>query len=178
MRSIKFNLSTATASGWDGAITLTESYLTENLKADQLLERLPEDFSGDRRASCQSLFLGALRHGHRVQHALQPMLRQKPRAMIEAIFLVECGGHQANLQCCGGGAGGTGTARDCREAQARARALHRQFLEAYGLDEARFPLLKLNPADWHAPFSVDHGGGQAAMQWDELEALVRKGAKG
>jgi len=88
MRSIKFNLSTATATGWDGAITLTESYLTENLKADQLLERLPEDFSGDRRSSCQSLFLGALRHGHRVQHALQPMRRQKPRAMIEAIFLV------------------------------------------------------------------------------------------
>ena len=104
-------------------------------------------------------------------------IRNLPRS-VEAIFLVECGGHQANLQCCGGGAGGTGTARDCREAQARARALHRQFLEAYGLDEARFPLLKLNPADWHAPFSVDHGGGQAAMQWDELEALVRKGAKG
>ena len=88
MRSIKFNLSTANASAWDGAVTLTEAYLTENLKANQLLERLPEGFSGERRATCQSLFLGALRHGHRVQHALQPFIRQKPRALIEAIFLV------------------------------------------------------------------------------------------
>jgi 16S rRNA (cytosine967-C5)-methyltransferase len=88
MRSIKLNLSKSTATGWDGAVILTEIYLTENLKADQLLERLPETFTGDRRSTCQSLFLGALRHGHRVQHALQPFIRQKPRAMIEAIFLV------------------------------------------------------------------------------------------
>lgn len=88
MRSIKLNLSTPTASGWDGAVTLTEAYLTENLKANQLLDRLPDTFTGDRRASCQSLFLGALRYGHRVQHALQPFIRQKPRALIEAIFLV------------------------------------------------------------------------------------------
>lgn len=88
MRSIKFNLSTANASAWDGAVALTEAYLTENLKANQLLELLPDTFTGDRRATCQSLFLGALRHGHRVQHALQPFIRQKPRALIEAIFLV------------------------------------------------------------------------------------------
>jgi 16S rRNA (cytosine967-C5)-methyltransferase len=88
MRSIKFNLSAPGASAWDGAVTLTEAYLTENLKANQLLERLPDTFTGDRRSTCQSLFLGALRHGHRVQHALQPFIRQKPRALIEAIFLV------------------------------------------------------------------------------------------
>jgi 16S rRNA (cytosine967-C5)-methyltransferase len=92
MRSIKLNLSKSTATGWDGAVALTEAYLTENLKADQLLERLPEAFTGERRSSCQSLFLGALRHGHRVQNALQPFIRQKPRAMIEAIFLVA--GHE------------------------------------------------------------------------------------
>jgi 16S rRNA (cytosine967-C5)-methyltransferase len=88
MRSIKFNLSTPASTAWDAAVTLTEAYLTENLKANQLLERLPEAFSGERRATCQSLFLGALRHGHRVQHALQPFIRQKPRAGIEAIFLI------------------------------------------------------------------------------------------
>lgn len=88
MRSIKFNLSATNASAWDGAVTLTEAYLTEKLKANQLLDRLPEGFSGERRATCQSLFLGALRHGQRVQHALQPFIRQKPRALIEAIFLV------------------------------------------------------------------------------------------
>ena len=76
MRSIKFNLSAANASAWDGAVTLTEAYLTENLKANQLLERLPEGFTGERRATCQSLFLGALRHGQRVQQALQPFLRR------------------------------------------------------------------------------------------------------
>lgn len=44
MRSIKFNLSTANATAWDAAVTLTEAYLTENTKANQLLERLPEGF--------------------------------------------------------------------------------------------------------------------------------------
>lgn len=88
MRSIKFNLSASDASAWDGAVALTEAYLTENLKANQLLEQLPEGFSGERRATCQSLFLGALRHGQRVQHALKTFIKQRPRAKIEAIFLV------------------------------------------------------------------------------------------
>ena len=88
MRSIKFNLSTSTASGWEAAVSLTEAYLGGQQKANQLLESLPKSFSGERRAACQSLFLGALRHGHRVQHALQPFLRQQPRARVEAIFLV------------------------------------------------------------------------------------------
>jgi 16S rRNA (cytosine967-C5)-methyltransferase len=88
MRSIKFNLSAPNVSAWDGAVALTEAYLSENLKANQLLERLPEGFSGERRATCQSLFLGALRHGQRVQNALQPFIKQRPRALVEAIFLV------------------------------------------------------------------------------------------
>ena len=88
MRSIKFTLSQGTQSGWDAAVQLTEAYLSGNQKADQLLEQLPEDFSGDKRSTCQSLFLGALRHGHRTRHALQPMLRKMPRPIVEAIFLV------------------------------------------------------------------------------------------
>jgi len=67
---------------------LVESYLSENLKANQLLDRLPAAFSGERRSICQSLFLGALRHGHRVEYALKPLLRKKPRPLVQAILLV------------------------------------------------------------------------------------------
>lgn len=88
MRSIKFTLSKAAQSGWDAAVLLTEAYLSGNQKTDQLLEQLPEDFTGDRRRTCQSLFLGALRHGHRTGHALKPMLRKAPRPLVEAVLLV------------------------------------------------------------------------------------------
>ncbi len=88
MRSIKLILSKQSATGWDGAVVLLEGYLSESLKANQLLERLPDSFLGERRAICQSLFLGALRHGHRVEHALKPLLRKRPRPRVEAILLV------------------------------------------------------------------------------------------
>jgi len=88
MRSIKLALSKQTATGWDGAVLLTEAYLSGNRKANQLLEQLPEIFLGERRAICQSLFLGALRHGHRTRQALQAYLRKPPKPRIEAIFLV------------------------------------------------------------------------------------------
>jgi 16S rRNA (cytosine967-C5)-methyltransferase len=88
MRSIKLNLSKQSSTGWDGAVVLVEGYFTGNLKANQLLERLPDSFSGERRAICQSLFLGALRHGHRVQAALKPLLRKQPRSLVQAILLV------------------------------------------------------------------------------------------
>ena len=42
MRSIKFNLSKKNLSAWDAAVTLTEAYLTNECKADQLLEELNE----------------------------------------------------------------------------------------------------------------------------------------
>ncbi|MGJ8651650.1 MAG: RsmB/NOP family class I SAM-dependent RNA methyltransferase [Opitutaceae bacterium] len=88
MRSIKLNLSKPSATGWDGAVCLVESYFSENLKANQLLERLPNSFSGEKRAICQSLFLGALRHGHRVEAGLKPLLRKSPRSLVRAILLV------------------------------------------------------------------------------------------
>lgn len=88
MRSIKFEISNPSASAWDLAVALTEAYLREGCKADELLDRLPDSISGQRRASCQSLFLGALRHGHRTRAALKPMLRKSPRPMVEAVFLV------------------------------------------------------------------------------------------
>lgn len=88
MRSIKLILSKSAATGWDGAVILLESYFSENLKANQLLDRLPHSFQGERRAICQSLFLGALRHGHSVEHALRPLLRKRPRSRVMAILLV------------------------------------------------------------------------------------------
>lgn len=88
MRSIKFEISNPSASAWDCAVALTEAYLSQNCKADELLDRLPDSISGQRRASCQSLFLGALRHGHRTRAALKPMLRKAPRPTVEAVFLV------------------------------------------------------------------------------------------
>jgi len=88
MRSIKFSLSGKSVTGWDAAVHLTEAYLTGDRKADQLLEELPDNFIGDRRAACQSLFLGALRHGHRTRAALKELLRKKAKPGVEAILLV------------------------------------------------------------------------------------------
>ena len=51
-------------------------------------------------------------------------------------------------------ADGHGPAGSCHEAKATAIAAHRAFLQAFRLDERRFPLLKLRPADWKAPFVI------------------------
>lgn len=88
MRSTKFSRSQKPATAWTAAVQLTEAYLRGRQKADQLLDGLPEDFTGKRRASCQSLFLGALRHGHRTQTALKGLVRKKTKPAVEAIFLV------------------------------------------------------------------------------------------
>ncbi len=88
MRSIKLNLSSKSIMGWDAAVYLVEAYLIGDQKADQLLDQLPENFVGERRAACQSLFLGALRHGHRTRAALQGLLRKKTKYSVEAILLV------------------------------------------------------------------------------------------
>lgn len=88
MRSIKFSLSRKSATGWDAAVLLTEAYLAGDRKADQLLDELPEDFIGDRRATCQSLFLGALRHGHRTRAAFEGLIRKRTKPEVEAIILV------------------------------------------------------------------------------------------
>ena len=88
MRSIKLSLSSKSIMGWDAAVYLVEAYLIGGQKADQLLDQLPENFVGERRAACQSLFLGALRHGHRTRAALQGLLRKKTKYSVEAILLV------------------------------------------------------------------------------------------
>ena len=88
MRSIKLSLSSKSIKGWDAAVYLVEAYLIGGQKADQLLDQLPENFVGERRAACQSLFLGALRHGHRTRAALEGLLRKKTKYSVEAILLV------------------------------------------------------------------------------------------
>jgi len=81
-------LSQGPVNGWDAAIGLTEGYLAAKDKADRLLELLPPDFIGRQRARCQSLFLGALRHGQRARYAYRPLMRRVPRPRLEAILLV------------------------------------------------------------------------------------------
>ncbi|WP_269526731.1 RsmB/NOP family class I SAM-dependent RNA methyltransferase [Coraliomargarita parva] len=88
MRSVKFALSSKNATAWGAAVLLTSAYLAENKKANQLLAELPDSFVGERRAVCQSLFLGALRHGFRVRAALNPFVRRAPRPELEAVLLV------------------------------------------------------------------------------------------
>ena len=88
MRSIKFNLTTTNLGAWEQASKLTENYLGRYVKANQLLDALPESFSGPQRSGCQALFLGALRHGHRIRAVLKPFLKRRPRAIVEAILFV------------------------------------------------------------------------------------------
>lgn len=88
MRSPKFNISVKSTSGWEAAVLLTEAYFGGGQKADQLLEALPDDFTGPQRATCQSLFLGALRFGHRTQAALKNLLRKKAKPRVQAILFV------------------------------------------------------------------------------------------
>ena len=88
MRSIKFEISSKAESGWVYAVLLTENYLSGSRKADELLGELPPEIAGQTRSSAQSLFLGALRHGHRIRKALKPLLRKAPRPIVEAVLLV------------------------------------------------------------------------------------------
>ncbi|NBB79452.1 MAG: RNA methyltransferase [Verrucomicrobia bacterium] len=88
MRSPKFNISVKSTSGWEAAVLVTERYFCGNQKADQLLDALPADFTGGQRATCQSLFLGALRFGHRTEAALKGLVRKKTKSYIRAILLV------------------------------------------------------------------------------------------
>lgn len=96
MRSLKFDISSPTTSAWLIATDLTVRYLTSSTKADQLLERLPEDLNGRKRSTCQALFLGALRNGHRTKALLERFLKAQPRAEIQAIFLVT--GHELHSE--------------------------------------------------------------------------------
>ena len=88
MRSIKLSLSSKSTTGWDAAVYLVQAYLIGEQKTDQLLDQLPENFTGERRAACQSLFLGALRHGHKTRAALRKLLRKKSKSSVEAVLLV------------------------------------------------------------------------------------------
>ena len=76
-------------------------------------------------------------------------LRNLPRS-VEAIFYLECQEGEANTQY--SGADGRGPAKTCAEAQKRAIAAHRKYLETYGLDSHAFPMLKLTTTEWSAPF--------------------------
>ena len=65
-----------------------QQYLTEPLKANQLLEKLPENFTGERRANSQRLFLGALRYGHQIQAAIASLAKKRIKTNVRSILLV------------------------------------------------------------------------------------------
>ena len=88
MRSIKFNLSKIPHSSWDAAVELCAIYLDRPQKANELLDQLPKSFPSNARSSCQYLFLGALRHGHRTRSVLKQHLRKRPHPRTEAVLLV------------------------------------------------------------------------------------------
>ena len=88
MRSIKFNLNKTSVSPWDAAVVLLEHYLSQQIKSSQVLEQLPASFKGDRRAQCQSYFLHALRHGHKVTAAMAPLFKKAPRARVQSILML------------------------------------------------------------------------------------------
>ena len=88
MRSIKFNLSKVPHSAWDLAVELCAIYLDRPQKANELLDQLPKNLSSNTRSSCQYLFLGALRNGHRARSILKPYLRKQPHSLTEAVLLV------------------------------------------------------------------------------------------
>lgn len=88
MRSIKFNKSISSLGSWNAAVRLMAVYLESPCKADSLLESLPFPAGSSERARAQSLFLGALRHGHRTMHLLDQLIKKKPRPLTEAILLI------------------------------------------------------------------------------------------
>jgi hypothetical protein len=65
---------------------------------------------------------------------------------IEAMFLVDCTPHQRNTPY--------SASKTCEQAHRNARAVHTKVLAEYSLSEASFPLLRLSPEDWDAPFSA------------------------
>jgi len=88
MKRIKLPTPHPPSPGWDCAALVMARYLAANRKADELLEALPNDLLEADRRSCQSLFMGALRHGPRLRDALRPLRRKPPRPRLEAILLV------------------------------------------------------------------------------------------
>lgn len=88
MRRIKLHGINKARTAWSAAAILVEAYLATPEKASSLLNQLPDTLPAATRSTCQALFLGALRHGHRTRHALRPFLRKQPRPAAEAPLLL------------------------------------------------------------------------------------------
>lgn len=79
-----------------------------------------------------------------------PWIANLPES-VEAVFAVDCTDADAQLHY--GAADGGSTAQSCSEARKAAAAMHERFLQTYGLSAAEFPLLRLRPDNWKAPFA-------------------------
>ena len=69
---------------------------------------------------------------------------------VEAIFMIDCKAGDVNTLYTA--ADGHGTSKSCEAAKTRAIAMHRSYLQEYGLDARSFPLLKLRTTEWSKPF--------------------------
>ena len=92
MRSINFSKLKSSLTGWNAAAYLLTEYLRSPQKADGLLDALPFPDGSSARAQAQSLFLGAIRQGHRTRSMLHNFLKKTPRPEVQAIFLIA--GHE------------------------------------------------------------------------------------
>ena len=92
MRSINFSKLKSSLTGWNAAAYLLTEYLRSPEKADGLLDALPFPDGSSARAQAQSLFLGAIRQGHRTRSTLHNFLKKTPRPEVQAIFLIA--GHE------------------------------------------------------------------------------------
>ena len=93
---------------------------------------------------------------------------------VDAFFIIDCNDEDENLHY-------GGTSANCGEAHERTRSAHRAFLHEYKLDAARFPLLKLRPTNWKAPFASADGQSdgvslQVALSSDAGPALITSAA--
>ena len=65
---------------------------------------------------------------------------------IEAMFIVDCHARARNTPY--------SASKTCDGAHQLARKRHADFLATYGLSAGTFPLLRLSPGEWDAPFSA------------------------
>ena len=72
-------------------------------------------------------------------------LRSLPHS-IEAMFMVDCAHNARNTPY--------SASRTCDAAHERARRVHAAFTAQYGLSASKFPLLRLSPGEWDAPFAA------------------------
>ena len=74
------------ANPWSTAVKLLARWIEEQARADALLNELTGTLSGVERARCQHLFFGAVRNKGRIEAHLQRLIKEPPRARLQAVL--------------------------------------------------------------------------------------------